>query len=98
LAYLAICTFDLKNATYQDYLDAYSDLERIGLKKVIISESGGQVVAPTTTTAGEFTGSSASTIRDDVRDQVRQAFLARRFSSEIFVVISGDWAWGAAST
>lgn len=98
MAYLVVCTFDLKNATYQDYLNAYADLERIGLKKVIIGDAGKQVVAPTTTTAGEFNGQSALTVRDYVLTQIRAAFASRGFSSEIFVVAGGDWAWGANTT
>jgi len=98
VSYLAICTFDLKNATYQDYQAAYTALEAVGLGKVIIPTGGGEVVMPTTTTAGEFNGASATDVRDYVREQVRQAFAARPFSSEIFVAVGGDWAWGAANT
>lgn len=97
MTYLVVCTFDLKSATQQDYSDAYARLERIGLKKVIIGEAGQRVVAPTTTTAGEFNGQSATQVRDSVLGQVRAAFAAR-FSSEIFVVVGGDWAWGANTT
>jgi hypothetical protein len=98
MSYLAICTFDLENATYQDYQAAYTALEAVGLTKVIIPTNGGHVVMPTTTTAGEFDGASAAAVRDYVRDQVRQAFAAQRLSSEIFVAVGGNWAWGAANT
>ena len=98
MAYLVTCTFDLKNATSQDYQTAYADLANLGLKKIIASSQGNQVVAPTTMTIGEFNGQNAGAVRDSVRDAVQQAFSARRFSSEIFVVVGDDWAWGAAST
>ena len=49
----------------------------------------------TTMTMGEFNGADAASIRDHVRNQVQAAFAARRFSSEIFVVVAGNWAWGA---
>jgi len=98
VSYLAICTFDLSNATHQDYQTAYSALEAIGLKKVILTSDGGQVVMPTTTTTGEFNGASAVAVRDYVREQVRQALASRRLSAEIFVAVGGDWAWGAART
>ncbi len=98
MSYFATCTFDLKNASNQDYQDAYAALAAIGLRKVVVGDAGKQVVAPTTTTAGEFNGASASAVRDFVREQVREAFKARQFSSEIFVVVGGDWAWGAATT
>ncbi len=98
VAYLVTCTFDLKNATSQDYQTAYADLASLGLKKVITSTQGNPVVAPTTLTIGEFNGQNATVVRDSVRDAVQRAFSGRRFSSEIFVVVGGDWAWGAAST
>lgn len=98
MSYLVICTFDLKNASNQDYQNAYADLEKIGLKKVVVGTQGRNIVMPTTTTAGEFNGVSATAVRDSVLEQVRKAFVARRFSSEIFIVASGDWAWGASTT
>jgi hypothetical protein len=98
VTYLVFCTFDLKNASSTDYQNAYADLAQIGLKKVYKSDSGGDVVIPTTAAMGEFNGESAPAVRDYVRDKVKSAFAARRFKSEIFVVVGGNWAWGAAST
>src|SRR5438067_1910015 len=98
MSYFVLCTFDLKNASRQDYENAYADLEMIGLKKVIVSGRGSKVVIPTTTVAGTFTGNSAGDVRDYVCDKVQGAFKARRFSSEIFVVVGGDWAWGGRTT
>ena len=98
MAFLVTCTFDLKNATATDYENAYSDLAKIGLGKVVVGSSGSKVVAPTTMTIGEFNGTNAGGVGDDLRDRVRRAFGARSFSSEIFVVVGGDWAWGCATT
>lgn len=98
MSYFVVCTFDLKNASYSDYQNAYSDLAAIGLQKVVVSTGGGKVVMPTTTTAGEFTGTSAAGVRDYVLNQAKAAFAARKFSSEIFLGVGGDWAWGAATT
>lgn len=98
MAYLVFCTFDLKNATSQDYQNAYADLEKIGLKKVQKADGGGDVVIPTTSAMGTFNGSSAASVRDDIRNSVNTAFSARRFKSEIFIVVGGDWAWGAGTT
>lgn len=98
MSFLVICTFDLKNASRTDYDNAYSDLETIGLKKVVISSQGSKIVAPTTMTLGEFEGASVGEVRDDIRDRVKAAFNRRVFKSEIFVVAAGNWAWGAAST
>jgi len=98
MSYLVYCTFDLKNASSQDYQDAYAALKKIGLKKVITSGSGSDVVVPTTSAIGTFNGTDASAVRDDVQKKVKDAFTALRLKSEIFVVVGGDWAWGAATT
>ena len=98
MSYFVVCTFDLKNASQADYEKAYSDLASIGLTKVVIADGGGKIVMPTTTTSGQFNGAGAASVRDYVRDKIKAAFAARRFSSEIFVVVAGDWAWGVATT
>ena len=98
MTYLVFCTFDLKNASATDYQNAYTDLERMGLKKVHKSDQGGDVVIPTTAAMGEFNGTSAPAVRDDIRARVKAAFSARKFKSEIFVVVGGNWAWGAGTT
>lgn len=98
MTYLAFCTFDLKNASSQDYQNAYADLEKIGLKKVVKADNGNNIVIPTTAAMGFLTGSSAGAVRDSVSEAVRAAFAVRRFKSEIFVVVGGDWGWGAVTT
>jgi hypothetical protein len=97
MSYIVFCTFDLKNASSQDYQNAYADLEKIGLRKVHKTD-GGNVVIPTTSAMGTFTGSNAATVRDDIRNKVKAAFTARRFKSEIFIVVGDNWAWGASTT
>jgi hypothetical protein len=98
VSYFVLCTFDLKSGTAADYRNAYADLEKLGLRKVIVYGDNKEYVIPTTTVVGSFTGQSAAEVRDHVRDKVKAAFAARRFTSEIFVVVAGDWAWGAATT
>lgn len=98
MSYLVFVTFDLKNATSQNYKDAYADLEKIGLKKIVVGGSGNNVVIPTTSVMGEFNGSTAASVRDDIRQKVKTAFTARGFKSEILVIVGGDWTWGSANT
>jgi hypothetical protein len=98
MSYFVVCTFDLKNATRIDYDNAYSDLANIGLKKTVVAGNGTNIVAPTTTAMGEYTGDSSASVRDFVRAKVRAAFNARRFKSEIFIVVGSDWTWGGATT
>lgn len=98
MTYLVFCTFDLNGGSPQDYANAYSDLERIGLSRVQKTGQGRDTVIPTTSAMGALNGSSAASLRDDIRAKVKTAFSARRFKSEIFVIVGGDWAWGAATT
>lgn len=98
MSYHVFCTFDLKNASSKDYENAYSDLAKIGLQKVHKNAGGGDTVIPTTSALGVFTGTSADAVRDHVREKVREAFKARGFKSEIFVVVGADGTWGAATT
>ena len=97
MSYLVFVTFDLKNASSQNYQDAYSDLDKLGLKRV---QKSGEVtsVIPTTAAMGFFDGESASKVCAALRDRVRSAFVARKLKSEIFVVTGGDWAWVASTS
>lgn len=98
MSYFIVCSFDLKNATSSDYQTAYLDLEKIGLHKTLRGNSGVTITLPTTTCAGEFEGESAVLLRDDITDRVTKMFTARHFSSEIFIFVSGDWAWSHRTT
>lgn len=98
MSYFVVCTFDLKNANYEDYQNAYADVAKLGLYKQITSSQGKKITLPTTTTAGEFNGTSAASVRDYVCDGVENAFAARGFTSEIFVSVGGDWGWGHRTT
>jgi hypothetical protein len=93
--FFVVCTFDLKNATYTDYQNAYADLAKLGLNRAVVSDQGKNVVAPTTTAMGTYNGQSTATVRDHVRTQVQDAFRARGFKSEIFVVVGSNSTWGA---
>lgn len=99
MAFGVTCTFDLKNASRADYDNAYADLAKMGLRRTVVGGSGQPTVAPTTMTIGEYNGDNADVVRDHVRTKVREAFAARRLTSEIFVFVGGQsWTWGAATT
>jgi type I site-specific restriction endonuclease len=74
------------------------EITSIGFSKKVVSTQGGTIMLPTTTTAGEFTGTSAGAVRDVLRERVQKAFAARRFTSEIFISVGGDWCWGYVRT
>jgi hypothetical protein len=98
MSYLVFVTFDLKNASSADYQDAYADLSNLGLERVVAVGSGNDVVIPTTSVLGKYNGGTAAAVRDKVKVEVKDAFSGRGFDSEIFVIVGGDWAWGASST
>jgi hypothetical protein len=98
MSYFVLCTFDLRDASRQDYQNAYADPEKLGLKRVVVSDKGNDVVIPTTTVAGTFKGTSAASVAKDPADRVQAAFKARSFSSEVFVLVGGDWAWSGRTT
>jgi hypothetical protein len=93
MSYFVVCSFDLKNATRDNYANAYADLANIGLKRQLVSSEGSEVTLPTTLTGGEFTGASSADVCRDVSNAVQAAFKSRRFTSEIFISVGGDWAW-----
>lgn len=98
MSYLVLCTFDLKNASSDDYKTAYSELRAIGLNKVVVGGDRSNYVIPTTTTAGEFNGANSEKIRDDIRQKVKAAFTKHSLRSEIFIVVGDSWAWGSGTT
>jgi len=98
MSYFVVCTFDLANASYEDYENAYADLDQLGLHRQVTSDKGTKITLPTTTTAGEFNGQSAGSVRDHVIERVKKAFAARRFKSEIFVSVGGNWSWAHRTT
>lgn len=98
MSYFAVCSFDLKNGSYEDYQNAYADLARIGFQRQATATNGTKIPLPTTTTAGEFSGTSVTSLRDDLTERVKKAFESRRFKSEVFIFIGGDWAWSHRTT
>ncbi|HIF9244464.1 TPA: hypothetical protein ACX6Q3_003121 [Photobacterium damselae] len=99
MSYIVFCTFDLKNASSRDYDNAYSALERLGLNRVIVGKGGTQVVIPTTSVQGSFTGEDAATVRDNLRSRIQQEFTNLGLSSEIYLVTGGgNWAWGSTTS
>lgn len=98
MSYLVFCTFDLKGASAQDYLNAYADLTNLGLSRVHKNSQGSNSVIPTTAAMGFFNGPGADAVCTDLRAKVQAAFNVRRFRSELFFVTGDNWAWQTATT
>jgi hypothetical protein len=43
MSFLATCTFDLRNASPEDYENAYSDLRVIGFQTSLVSSAGNTI-------------------------------------------------------
>ena len=93
MSYLAMLSFDLANATREDYAKAYERAAQLGFHRTIRSNNGNLVYLPTTTCAGTFTGSSAAALAEALATQVKSVFAAAGLSAEIFISVGGDWAW-----
>ena len=72
MSYGVFCTFDLKNPKSGDYETAYNDLEKIGLKRIVVGTSGNRVI-PTTSVIGNFSGGAVAGGGDCFRQRVSQA-------------------------
>jgi len=94
MSYFVVVTFDIANGRFEDYEGVYKDFAGLGLTRTLQSGQGKTVRLPTTTTAGEFNGQNAGSVRDCLCDQAQQCFVRRHLHGEIFVSVGGEWAWG----
>src|SRR5689334_6890124 len=93
VTFFVTVTFDLKAASWQDYVNAYAALGQLGLSRDIVSDSGGVCRLPNTTCAGKFTGLDVATVRSEVANRVVSALRALWLQPEVFVSVGTDWAW-----
>jgi len=98
MSYLAVVSFDLSNATREDYVSAYEALVDLGLRGTLRSDKGAEVDLPTTTCAGEFTGPSSAAVRDSLKIRIDTAFTKLGLRGKTFVTVGGDWAWVQSGT
>lgn len=97
MSYLAMLSFDLANASRDDYAKAYEKAAQLGFHRTLRSNNGNLVHLPTTTCAGTFTGASAGVVAENLTLAVKRAFASVGLSAEIFVTVGGDWAWQLAA-
>lgn len=98
MSYLVLCTFDLENASSEDYKNAYTALEQIGLYKEAIPKSGTAITLPNTVTIGEFNGDTSSLVKEDILSQIKNEFKVLRLKSKIFITVSSSWSWSQSTT
>lgn len=93
MVYLVLCTFDLEGARSEDYDNAYTALEKIGLSKEVIAGNGNKVKLPNTVTIGEFEGASSTSVKEEIAEMVKKSFKTLRLKSKIFITVSSGWGW-----
>jgi hypothetical protein len=91
--YFVTVTFDLRNADSEDYECADRKLADLGLSKQL-QGTNGPVDLPFNTYAGTFDGNDAPSVRDWVRERVKQALKSCQVRGKLFVAVGGDWTWG----
>ena len=68
------------------------NLKKIGLEHTITSNEGRKFTLPTTTTVGEFNGSSPMDVRKTVRQKISKAFTKIGLTSEKLISVRKYWS------
>lgn len=96
--FTALCTFDLTNASEEDYEKAYEVLENIGLSR----EADGtnrQIDLPNTTVLGEFDRETKAEVKEFIAEKIKKSFKELNLKSKAFIMVSPSVnAWSQIST
>lgn len=98
MSFLVTVSFDLKNASAQDYQNVDQEFSKIGLSRTIEGSTGKNHSLPDNTYSGEFEGSSVGKVRNDLADRVSEALRNAGVKSQVYIVVGGSWAWGIRYT
>jgi hypothetical protein len=98
MSYFVTVSLDVTNPSSDAYQLIESIMTEIGLPAQIKGSTGKMHPLPSTTYAGEFTGVSASKVRDDLTEVIKSKFLIHSIKSKIFMSVGGDWTWGIRYT
>jgi len=85
--FTALCTFDLTNASEEDYTKVYEALEEIGLSRKVHGTNG-EVNLPNTTVLGKFNGQTKAGVRDLVSEKIKNSFKDLNLKSKAFTMVS----------
>lgn len=99
MTYFVVVSFELEDASAEQYDLIASGLKELGFQDLVTSSSGESARLPRTTFVGQFTGASAGKIRTDLSNSVKDLFQRVGFTSAIFLLVSGaGWSWGTKYT
>ncbi len=94
MSYGVTVTLDLKNAAPSEYPYIYEQLRLMGLARYVTGNVTTQILLPTTTCYGIFTGTSATSVRDFLHKRITDLFRTRGLIFEVFIAVGGaDTTW-----
>jgi len=87
-------SFDLHDASEEDYVKFYNALAKIGLLHWVKGNIG-KLELPHSAVIGDFTGISVEDVRDRVRTSVVQILEAIGLKGFMFVAVGENGTWGS---
>jgi len=97
--YLVTVSFDFPDVSASDraaiYRDVYAALATIGFLRTSQARDGTVITLPESTAMGQFTGSAAGNLVDQVGKLVLKAFKSMNLKSTVLITAGQHWAWGA---
>ncbi|MBV8969134.1 MAG: hypothetical protein JO331_08745 [Verrucomicrobia bacterium] len=97
--YLVTVSFDLPDVPASDraviYGDVYAALATIGFLRTSQARDGTVITLPESTAMGQFTGSAAGNLVDQVGKLVLKTFKSMNLKSTVLITAGEHWAWGA---
>jgi hypothetical protein len=95
VSYQVVVTFDLVDASSEQYRCVRDELSSMGLYSLVIGSNDQTIDLPYNTFQGDFYGSSSGELRDSIRSRMVEAFRRCGVTGPIFVTVGGvDWTWG----
>jgi len=94
MTFQVFMSFDLHNASDEDYAKFYHALAKIGLFHWVKGNIG-KLELPHSAVIGDFPGISVESVRDQVRTMVVQILEATTLQGFIFVVVGENGTWGS---
>jgi hypothetical protein len=93
LSYLVVVTFDIDGGVSSDYRYVAEELDKIGLRSWLQSNSDRPVDLPSNTFAGLFNGPGTAAIRESIMRGVMAIFRSRNLHGPILVTVGENWGW-----
>lgn len=95
MSYQVVVTFDLVDASSDQYACVREALSDMGLYNFVITREDETRDLPRNTFTGDLYGSEASEIRDSVRSRLRDAFGCCGVRGPLWVAVGGEeHTWG----